>query len=83
MKNILLLAAASSTLLIASCQETKVEPTPVVKTETPVVEVAANTGPTVQEAKEFLERSEAEIVELSAEAARIYWINALPMILTG
>jgi len=76
MKNILLLAAASSTLLIASCQETKVEPTPEVKTETPVVEVAANTGPTVQEAKEFLERSEAEIVELSAEAARIYWINA-------
>lgn len=76
MKKILLLAAASSSLLIASCQETTTETPTEVKTETPVVEASANSEPTVQEAKEFLQKSEQEIVELNAEAARVYWINA-------
>lgn len=76
MKNILLLAAASSTLLIASCQETKTETIPEVKNEAPVVETSVNSEPTVQEAKEFLESAGKEIVELSEEAARIYWINS-------
>ena len=76
MKNILLLAAASSTLMIASCQETTTEAPAVVETKMPVVEASVNTGPTLQEAKEFLENAEKEIVELYAEAARIYWINS-------
>lgn len=32
--------------------------------------------PTVQEAKEFLETAEKEIVKLNEYAARIYWVNA-------
>jgi len=76
MKKFLLLATASSAILFNACGPVETETPPEVKTETPVVEVVENTAPTVQEAREFLQKSEEEIVELSAEAARIYWINA-------
>ena len=33
-------------------------------------------APTIQDAKEFLEQAETEIVELSLEAAKVYWIQA-------
>lgn len=35
-----------------------------------------NTPPSIQDAKEFLEQAEADIVELSLEAAKVYWIQA-------
>lgn len=47
-----------------------------VETETPIVKAEVKSEPTLQEAKEFLEKAEKKIVELNAEAARIYWINA-------
>ena len=35
-----------------------------------------NGPPTIQEAKEFLEETEKEIVELSAFASKVYWVQA-------
>lgn len=37
---------------------------------------AGDSAPTVQEAKEFLENAEAEIVEYSAYASKVYWVKA-------
>ena len=37
---------------------------------------AGDAAPTVQEAKEFLEAAEEEIVEFSAYAAKVYWVKA-------
>ena len=35
-----------------------------------------NSAPTIQDAKEFLEQAETEIVGLSLEAAKVYWIQS-------
>ncbi len=76
MKNLLLLATASSALLLSACETERKETVTETKTEVKVEETATSSEPTIQEAKEFLENSEKEIVEINAEAARIYWINA-------
>lgn len=75
MKKYLLLAAASSAILMASCQEknsTDITPdTQITATETPV-----STTPTIQEAKEFLESAGLEIEALNLRGSKIAWINA-------
>lgn len=77
MKNIFLLTAAASSLILAACEQATVEaPATTPATETPVVEASRNAEPTVQEAKEFLEKSETEKVKLNLEASHIYWINS-------
>ena len=83
----LLLSAASITFLgLAACQpEATIEvEKPVAEKPTKTVEnltAAATAGtengpPTVQEAKEFLEQAEKDIVELSGFAAKVYWVQA-------
>ena len=37
---------------------------------------ATSAPPTIQEAKEFLEEAEEDIVELSAFASKVYWVQA-------
>jgi len=71
MKKFLYLAVAGAALLSASCQ-------PTAQTDAP-----ANTTsefkpsePTVEKAKEFLEKSEVEIVDLALRGAKIEWINS-------
>lgn len=73
MKKFLYLAVAGTALLSVACQPTSKTEAPV---NTPVVAEVKSTEPTVQTAKEFLEKSEVEIVELSLRGSKIDWINS-------
>ena len=78
-----LIACQSQTKTVETV-ETPVVEKPTRTVEKTVVEnltAAASAGtengpPTIQEAKEFLEDSEKEIVELSAFASKVYWVQA-------
>ena len=81
MKKFLYLAVAGTALLTAACQPTSKSETQATAPHTPVVSEIKSADPapaipTVQSAKEFLEKSEAEIVELALRAAKIEWINS-------
>ncbi len=88
MRKILLSAASFAALSLMACQAETAEPVPApnieVEKPTKTVETltaAANAGtengpPTIQEAKEFLEQAEKDIVELRGYAAKVYWIQA-------
>ena len=65
----LLLAASAAALSLSACSERDtVEVGDTVVTE--------NTQPTVQEAREFIERTEAELVEFNGRASNAYWNQA-------
>ena len=90
MRKLLLSAASLAALGFAACQPSTSTPSPdapapaEVEKPTKTVETltaAANAGtengaPTLQEAKEFLEAAEKDIVELSAFASKVYWVQA-------
>ena len=92
MRKILLAAASLSFIALIACQpKTIAEPQPSIAEKQSVVDkptttvenltAAATAGtengpPTIQEAKEFLEQSEKDIVELSSFAAKVYWVQA-------
>ena len=88
MRKILLSAASLAALGLVACEAKTTEPVTAPSTEvekpTKTVEAltaAANAGtengaPTLQEAKEFLEQAEKDIVELSGFAAKVYWVQA-------
>lgn len=71
MKKFLYLAVAGAALISASCQ-------PATQIDTPTTTTAETTTaePTVEKAKEFLEKTETEIVELALRGAKIEWINS-------
>jgi peptidyl-dipeptidase A len=71
MKKFLYLAVAAAALISASCQ-----PTPQTDTPTTTIAKTTTTEPTVEKAKEFLEKTETEIVELALRGAKIEWINS-------
>jgi len=62
--------AAVETLVVEAATRTDAEPLSVSKQNT------GESPPTVQEAKEFLEDTEDELVEYNAYAAKVYWIKA-------
>ncbi len=84
MRTLLLSAASVAILGLAACQpkaSTEAtqppKPTKTVETLTAAATKEQPKGPaTLQEAKEFLEEAETDIVEINAMGARIYWINA-------
>ncbi len=84
MRTLLLSAASVAILGLVACQpkaSTEAteppKPTKTVETLTAAATKEQPKGPaTLQEAKEFLENAEKDIETYSAEAARIYWINA-------
>lgn len=88
MRKILLCAASLAALGIVACQAKTSEPitAPNVEIEKPTKTVetltaAANAGtengpPTIQEAKEFLEQAEKDIVEFSGFSAKVSWVQA-------
>jgi len=83
MRRILLLAASGAVLMSAACQDTKIEdplaiaPAPMAAAPAKAEPATEKAGPpTLQEAKEFLETSAKEIVELNEYALRVYWVNA-------
>ncbi len=82
MRKLLLIASSIGALALAGCTPSTSAPTDVddSKTAAPVqTPAAANTAsaePTIQEAKEFLEAAEKEIVELNEYGSRIYWVQA-------
>ena len=88
MRKFLLSAVSLTALTLVACQAktSEPQPAPTVEAETPTKTVetltaAANAGtengpPTIQEAKEFLEQAEEEIVELRNYASKVYWIQA-------
>ena len=75
MKKYLLLAAAGSALLAVSCQDTPTTSSTPAK-PSPVVEANNDKAPTVQSAKEFLEKTEQEIVDINLRYAKTEWINS-------
>ena len=92
MRKILLSAASLAALGLVACQPTADAPEPVVTNPVNVsaersantvetLTAAANAGqengpPTLQEAKEFLEQAEKDIVELRNYASKVYWVQA-------
>lgn len=90
MRKLLLSAASLAAIGVAACQPSTSAPSTDASTKAAVekptktvetLTAAANAGtengpPTIQEAKEFLETAEADIVELSAFAAKVYWVQA-------
>ena len=92
MRKILLSATSIAALGLIACQPAAEAPEPAMKdaaaaaTEKPANTVetltaAANAGtengpPTLQEAKEFLEQAEKEIVELRNYSSKIFWVQA-------
>jgi len=77
MRKCLLTATSICALMLAACQDAQIKSADTSST-VPVTSTAAATpkAPTIQDAKEFIERSEKDIIELSEYAARIYWVNA-------
>jgi len=71
MKKFLYLAVAAAALISASCQ-------PTAQTDTPATTTSEfkPSEPTVEKAKEFLEKTEVEIVDLALRGAKIEWINS-------
>ena len=76
---------ASASLALAACESGQSDFEELAKTSeamqappAPTVDKYGDpTGPaTVQQAREFLEEAEAQIVELNEYAARVYWVNA-------
>ena len=87
MRKILLSAASLAALGLVACQAKTVEPTQATNATTDAPAAAIETvsvtetnsetkAPTIQEAKEFLERAEREIVALRAYGGKVYWIQA-------
>jgi len=84
MRKFLLSAASLAALGLVACQPEASAPNVEPEKPTKTVEAltaAANAGkengaPTLQEAKEFLEQAEKDIVELSGFAAKVYWVQA-------
>ena len=76
MKTYLLLAVASSALLISACQPTNSsKPAPNEHANGAAEHGEQSKEPTIQEAKTFLEDAAKEITELSLRGAKIAWIN--------
>ncbi len=69
MKKFLYLAVAGSALMTAACQ-------PATQSVAPAQTDVVASVPTVEQAKDFLEKSEAEIVELALRGSKIEWINS-------
>ena len=83
MRKFLLLATSIGALALSSCggstttdsgTDNTANAKPV-ETSAPATQETSN-EPTVQEAKEFLEAAEKEIVELNEYGSRIYWVQA-------
>ena len=83
MRKFLLLATSIGALALSSCggstttdsgTDNAANAKPV-ETSAPATQESSN-EPTVQEAKEFLEAAEKEIVELNEYGSRIYWVQA-------
>ncbi|MEE9272265.1 MAG: M2 family metallopeptidase [Robiginitomaculum sp.] len=76
MTNILLLAAASSVLMISACKgnstDTKVPTTP---TPHEANITKQDSKPTLQEAKEFLEKAASDIEDINLRSATTDWVN--------
>ena len=80
MRTFLLLASSALVLTLASCDEG--QDAPQTSTRPAVTQTASNKAeqtakvPTVQDAKEFIEQAEKELVELREHSARVYWVQA-------
>jgi len=70
---------AVAALLVSGCVTLNDYTSPKAETEIApetTAETKTETAPTVQDAEQFLQAAEAEIVKLSMSAAKIYWINS-------
>ena len=80
MRTFLLLASSALVLTLASCDEG--QDAPQTSTSSAVTQTVSNKAeqtakvPTVQDAKEFIEQAEKELVELREHSARVYWVQA-------
>lgn len=80
MRKFLLLASSALVLTLSSCdKQQQAQPT---QTNPSVTQTVSNTtetsskAPTVQDAKEFIEQAEKDLVALREYSARVYWVQA-------
>jgi len=73
MKKHLYLAVAVTALIVAGCEQANRTDAPA---QANTEQTTATSAPTIQDAKEFLENSEAEIVKLALRGSKIEWINS-------
>ena len=77
MKHVLLSGACALSLMLGACAESANQSEAERATETLTKAAQAEAQrPTVQQAREFLEATEAEIVDYNRRASRAYWVNA-------
>ena len=76
------IAASLSVIALVACAQNSDDGTDVKPPEQSGMEIAMTQAleekgpPTLQEAKEFLEQAEKDIVEYNSFASRVYWVNA-------
>ncbi|MEQ9316237.1 MAG: M2 family metallopeptidase, partial [Henriciella sp.] len=67
-------AIAISVAMLASCAGTKTDDVP--PAEVPTPPPAADAGPTVEDARAFLDRADAELAAMSKEISPVFWEQA-------
>lgn len=75
MKKLLLATTSFALISIAGCTAEQPQ-TATQATDNLTQAATAENRPTVQDAREFLEQAEADIVDLSGRASRVYWVQA-------
>ena len=76
MRNSFFIATSIFALTLISCKPAEVSSPPPPTLNAPQTVETAEVLPTVQGAKEFIEKSEKEIIQLSEYVGRVYWVNA-------
>ena len=76
MRKLLLVATSFAALTVLSCNQSEAILKDPNESEAISAANTSNKTPTIQDAKEFIEQTEKELIELGEYAARIYWVNA-------
>ncbi|MEP6341939.1 MAG: M2 family metallopeptidase [Maricaulaceae bacterium] len=76
MRKLLLVATSLTALAISACNADEVKLESSTDTGTIATTNYADKPATIQDAKEFIEQAEKDLIELGEYAARIYWVNA-------
>ena len=76
MRKLLLVATSLTALTLAACNQGETDLATPAESSTVTTVTNVNNEPTIQGAKEFIEQTEKELIELGEYAARVYWINA-------
>ena len=76
MRKLLLVATSLTALAISACNADEIKQETPTDAGTVATTNEANKPATIQDAKEFIEQAEKDLIELGEYAARVYWVNA-------